>query len=269
MVNWNSGVTEGGSSGSVLFEGSSWPNQLLVGVLTGGSSFCSAPNDPDLYGRFDLSYPSVSQYLGSGGGGNGPNAPTNMSNVVTPDGNGTFQVVLSWVAPATISVEGASAAASYILEADVVSGGKGLVDSNVGNVTSLTATQVPNNTYYARVRAVDANGQIGDASNQTTIVGNGGGCTAAPGAFTASSTVNGSTATVNWTAPPGGSNAATTYFLQAGSFAGGMDLVPKFDLGSANTSLVATGVAPGTYYVTLFAANQCGQTAAAEISIIV
>ncbi len=71
LVNWNSGVTEGGSSGSVLFTGSSWPGQLLIGVLTGGSSYCSAPDDPDLYGRFDLSYPDVSQWLASGGGGGG------------------------------------------------------------------------------------------------------------------------------------------------------------------------------------------------------
>ncbi|MCB0762191.1 MAG: T9SS type A sorting domain-containing protein [Flavobacteriales bacterium] len=51
-VNWvatvtNHGVTEGGSSGSPLFN----KDLQIVGTLTGGSSYCSAPNDPDYYGK--------------------------------------------------------------------------------------------------------------------------------------------------------------------------------------------------------------------------
>lgn len=42
------GVTEGGSSGSPIFDQSGY----IVGHLSGGSSYCSAPNDPDLYGKF-------------------------------------------------------------------------------------------------------------------------------------------------------------------------------------------------------------------------
>ncbi len=47
------GVTEGGSSGSPLFNGA---NKLIVGTLTGGSSNCNAQGTArsDLYGRFDL-----------------------------------------------------------------------------------------------------------------------------------------------------------------------------------------------------------------------
>lgn len=47
------GVTEGGSSGSPLFNGA---NKLIVGTLTGGSSNCSATGQArsDMYGRFDL-----------------------------------------------------------------------------------------------------------------------------------------------------------------------------------------------------------------------
>lgn len=47
------GVTEGGSSGSPLFNGA---NKLVVGTLTGGSSNCSqtGQNRSDMYGRFDL-----------------------------------------------------------------------------------------------------------------------------------------------------------------------------------------------------------------------
>ncbi|MBK9190690.1 MAG: T9SS type A sorting domain-containing protein [Crocinitomicaceae bacterium] len=42
------GVTEGGSSGSSLYDQEGY----VVGHLSGGSSFCSAPTDPDLYGKF-------------------------------------------------------------------------------------------------------------------------------------------------------------------------------------------------------------------------
>ena len=55
-VRWNRGVTEGGSSGSGLFGGRRWPNQYLIGVLTGGASSCSARKAPDYYGRFDRTW---------------------------------------------------------------------------------------------------------------------------------------------------------------------------------------------------------------------
>lgn len=45
------GVTEGGSSGSPLFDA----NGRIVGILSGGSSFCTPPsslNSPDVYGKF-------------------------------------------------------------------------------------------------------------------------------------------------------------------------------------------------------------------------
>lgn len=42
------GVTEGGSSGSPIFN----QNKLLVGQLTGGSSACNATTQPDVYGQF-------------------------------------------------------------------------------------------------------------------------------------------------------------------------------------------------------------------------
>jgi len=42
------GVTEGGSSGSPIFDA----NSRIVGTLTGGSSYCSAQSSPDYYGKF-------------------------------------------------------------------------------------------------------------------------------------------------------------------------------------------------------------------------
>jgi hypothetical protein len=48
------GVTEGGSSGSPIFD-----NQgRIVGTLTGGSSFCTSPNSPDQYGKVSYHWQS-------------------------------------------------------------------------------------------------------------------------------------------------------------------------------------------------------------------
>lgn len=51
------GVTEGGSSGSPLFNNNGG-NSRIVGTLSGGSSYCSAPNQPDVYGK--MSYHWIS-----------------------------------------------------------------------------------------------------------------------------------------------------------------------------------------------------------------
>lgn len=56
-VNWvatanGHGVTEGGSSGSPLFDN----NGRIIGDLSGGSSFCSSPTNPDSYGKFSYSW---------------------------------------------------------------------------------------------------------------------------------------------------------------------------------------------------------------------
>lgn len=49
------GVTEGGSSGSPIFN----QTKRIVGDLSGGSSFCDATSDPDLYGKFVHSWDQV------------------------------------------------------------------------------------------------------------------------------------------------------------------------------------------------------------------
>jgi hypothetical protein len=48
----NHGVTEGGSSGSPIFN----DNKHIVGQLTGGGSFCTSPNSPDFFGKMDKNW---------------------------------------------------------------------------------------------------------------------------------------------------------------------------------------------------------------------
>jgi lysyl endopeptidase len=55
-INWNTGITESGSSGSALFRNATTANPQVVGQLYGGSSSCAVPTNPDVYGRFDIGY---------------------------------------------------------------------------------------------------------------------------------------------------------------------------------------------------------------------
>src|SRR5207245_8447562 len=80
-------------------------------------------------------------------------------------------------------------------------------------------------------------------------------------------TASGSTVTLTWSAPAGGC-APTSYVLQAGSSVGSSNLANS-TVGNA-TSYVATGVANGTYYVRVRAANEYGQSAASnEFTLVV
>ncbi|KWV15909.1 trypsin-like serine peptidase [Xanthomonas translucens] len=62
-VVWNSGVTEGGSSGSGLFTVNSSGAYQLRGGLLGGDSSCGAPSAPDYYSRFSDVYSTIQPYL--------------------------------------------------------------------------------------------------------------------------------------------------------------------------------------------------------------
>ncbi len=59
---WDDGTTEGGSSGSGLWN----QNGLLVGQLFGGQASCEF-NFNDYYGKFNVSYPLLAEWLGNCG----------------------------------------------------------------------------------------------------------------------------------------------------------------------------------------------------------
>ncbi len=81
VIEWQSGVTEPGSSGSGIFNTS---NQLL-GVLTGGFSSCGAPDGQDFYGRFDKMFATLNDWLVTSGNGGGlePGATVTFTGQVT------------------------------------------------------------------------------------------------------------------------------------------------------------------------------------------
>lgn len=61
-VGWVLGVTEGGSSGSALFD----LDRRVVGQLRGGDSSCANPAGIDDYGAFAVTYPMISSFLAGG-----------------------------------------------------------------------------------------------------------------------------------------------------------------------------------------------------------
>jgi hypothetical protein len=71
------GVTEGGSSGSPIFNNSG----LIFGTLTGGSSFCTATSSPDAYGK--MSYHWIS---------NGSTPATQLSPWLDPTSSGVMSL---------------------------------------------------------------------------------------------------------------------------------------------------------------------------------
>lgn len=67
------GVTEGGSSGSPLFD----EEGLVIGTLTGGESSCQNPTGPDMYGKMSFSWDS-----------NGPLAEQQLKPWLDPENTG-------------------------------------------------------------------------------------------------------------------------------------------------------------------------------------
>jgi lysyl endopeptidase len=74
-VAYSSGTTEPGSSGAGLFTSASTPGGLqyyLRGALWGGTASCTVADGTDDYSRFDLVYPSLARWLGTGAKTVGP-----------------------------------------------------------------------------------------------------------------------------------------------------------------------------------------------------
>jgi hypothetical protein len=90
------GVTEGGSSGSPIFN-TNGGNSRIVGTLSGGSSYCDALTAPDLYGKMSYHWTSngtsssrrLKPYLDPGSTGalvlNGSSNPCSTNAPVAPD----------------------------------------------------------------------------------------------------------------------------------------------------------------------------------------
>ena len=183
-------------------------------------------------------------------------SPTNLAATVVAS-----TVTVTWSAP------GGDPVVSYILEAGSAPGLSDLVISDLGGpATSLVATGVSPGTYYVRVRARSVTG-TGAPSNEITVTVGAGSCTTPPGTpsnLVASS--NGSTVSLTWAAPSTGC-APTTYVIEAGSATTRSDLA-NFRTNNTAISFTANGVANGSYYVRVRAANAAGAGAASNETLL-
>src|SRR5207253_1051457 len=84
-AHWSSGVTENGSSGGPLLNSAHQVIGQLNGGFNGPGSSCSDPSAPDQFGRFDVTYAAIQQWLLGQQSGN----PASVSNGVTPP-RGTY-----------------------------------------------------------------------------------------------------------------------------------------------------------------------------------
>jgi len=182
---------------------------------------------------------------------NGPTSPFAPSQFwATVDG---ATVVLHWTPPTAI------AASSYVGEAGSVSGGLDQANSNLGNVLDYTATAVPPNTYYVRMRALVGNTPTAASNEIIVVVGSqpspcGCGALATPTSLTFG--VSGSNVTLLWSYPVSATPPGS-FVIEAGSFSGGANLA-NFDTLSTVKGYFAPGVGPGTYFVRVRAKNACG-----------
>lgn len=153
----------------------------------------------------------------------------------------TVSVTLNWTAPSS-----GGTTTSYDVEIGTSSGAS---DVGVFITTLLSYTRGfigPDSqlTYYARVKARNQGG-TGPPSNEVIFA-------LAPGyAPLGTTTINGSTATINWTAPTSG-GPVTEYKLDIGTTFGDDD-IGSFT--TSNTSYQVMGLATGTYWVTLTPRN--------------
>lgn len=202
------------------------------------------------------------QSLGAVAAAGTPSTPTGLASSVS----GTT-VTLTWS-----YISGSNPdASSFIVEAGSSSGLSNLTSFDTGSsAKSLTVTQVPAGTYFVRVRGRTFDGVTGPVSNEVILTVAGSvptACTSAPGAPTGlNGATNGSEVNLAWSAPAGAC-AATSYVLEAGSAAGLSDLA-SFNTGSTATQYAASGVAAGTYYVRVRAANAVGNSAASNEVIV-
>lgn len=181
-----------------------------------------------------------------------PGAPGGLTSSVSGS-----TVQLAWAAPS------GGGATSYVVEAGSASGLIDLANFDTGNAAvTLTVTGVPAGSYFVRVRAKNSAGS-GAASNEVIVTVAGGACTTAPGAPTSlGATVSGTSVSLSWKAATVGCTP-TGYVIEAGS-ASGLSNLANFNTGSTATSFSASGIASGTYFVRVRAANTGGSSAASN-----
>lgn len=172
VSDWDDGTTEGGSSGSPLYD----QNKRVVGQLHGGDAACGN-NSPDWYGRLSVTYPNICQWLAPGcttkivdgydpgNGGGDTQAPSTPAGLSASNVAAT-SVSLSWKA----STDNVGVTGYDVYQGNSIATS---VTGTSANITGLTA----NTAYQFRVKAKDAAGNTSGFSNTVNVTTTGGGAT--------------------------------------------------------------------------------------------
>lgn len=152
-------------------------------------------------------------------------------------------VQLQWSPPA-----GGAAVTGYRLEAGSAPGAANLAVFATGTTPGLGVGDVPDGTYFVRVRGLRGD-VAGPPSNEVQVVVAACPLPGPPGGLARIG--SGSTVVLNWTAASG----ATSYRVEAGS-APGLANLASLDLGAALS--LSTPAPPGVYYVRVRGLNGCG-----------
>jgi hypothetical protein len=155
------GVTEGGSSGSPLFN----QNGQIIGHLSGGSSFCTQTSAPDLYGKIDRAWESE-----------GNNTNQRLKPWLDPTGSGVTSLNGSYTpcssggnsGPCNASAAHSQGCDEYIENVSLNTINKTSGCTNYSDYTA-TSTNLSKGQSYTLTLTPFANGQSGAAYNDDEI----------------------------------------------------------------------------------------------------
>ena len=188
IFNWEDGTTEPGSSGSPLFD----QNHNIIGQLFGGEATCNN-NVNDYYGKFDITYPNVCQWLAPGCNttvvdGFNPDTPTSSIDLNVQSITGASGVFCSDAITPSVVVRnaGSSSITSFTLNYDVDGTNSQLINwtgslttgnSVTLNIGSITGIASGNHTFNASTSSpnggTDENTSNDTGSSNFSSVGSG------------------------------------------------------------------------------------------------
>lgn len=152
----NHGVTEGGSSGSPIFD----ENHRILGTLTGGASFCSSPYAPDYYGKMSYHW----------GGSNPTPASQKLNVLLDPSGTGEERLDGSYrnvAEDGTVTCDAFDACEATAVEEAFLSGLTVAPNPTTGRVD----VHIPEGHVLMKVQVFDAMGRALEVREGAAVLG--------------------------------------------------------------------------------------------------
>ncbi len=157
---WELGVTEGGSSGSALFDN----NGRIIGQLFGGAASCSGTNDNgliDFYGRFGVSWDNggtaatqLKDWLDPGN--NNPTTFDTLQNVLSVNDEFLVQNITIFPNPTSGEIQVKASGLVGALNYEVFNMLGQLVKKNTLDDERIDLTGLSNNIYFIKIIETDS-----------------------------------------------------------------------------------------------------------------